>query len=77
MSGVFKTTNGGRTWSAINNGLTAVTVSALAIDPVIPSIVYAAGVAFGSGVYKTTDGGSNWVRRSNGILHTEFISLAI
>ena len=53
--GVFKTTDGGATWSA--TGLANVYVSALAIDPVTPTTLYA--VAWG-GLYKSTDGGANW-----------------
>jgi len=32
-NGVFKSTNGGASWSAVNTGLTAKTVSILAVDP--------------------------------------------
>ena len=31
--GVYKSTNGGATWSAINSGLTTTNVPAVAIDP--------------------------------------------
>src|ERR1700752_1042099 len=37
QSGVFRSTNGGRTWSAINNGLDNHAVVALVIDPSTPS----------------------------------------
>jgi hypothetical protein len=39
--GVFKSTNGGASWSAVNTGLTNTSVLALAIDPLTPSTVYA------------------------------------
>jgi photosystem II stability/assembly factor-like uncharacterized protein len=39
--GVFKSTNGGAAWSAVNSGLTDYYGSALAIDPVIPNTLYA------------------------------------
>jgi hypothetical protein len=38
--GVFKTTNGGTSWTAINTGLTDYDVYALAIDPANSQIVY-------------------------------------
>jgi hypothetical protein len=39
--GVFRTTNGGGNWSALNTGLTNTDVRALAVDPATPAIVYA------------------------------------
>lgn len=80
VSGVFKTTNGGRTWTAMNNGLTNRNVLAMVIDPSTPATLYVAignGFQGGTGVYKSTDGGGTWIRRSTGILHTELVSLAI
>jgi len=79
-NGVFKTTNGGRTWSSINNGLVNQNVVALVIDPATPSTLYAAtaGSAIGNtGVYKTVDGGNSWNLRSNGISSPNLVSLAI
>jgi hypothetical protein len=52
--GVFKSRNGGATWTAINQGLTNLTVFALEIGPQDPPILYAGG---GSGVFKTVTGG--------------------
>jgi hypothetical protein len=48
-SGVFKSTNGGADWHALNNGLTSSFVHTLAIDPLQPTILYA-GTA-GGGVF--------------------------
>jgi photosystem II stability/assembly factor-like uncharacterized protein len=64
--GVFKSTDGGRTWRAVNRGLTGtnepvgstLAVFSLAIDPRHPRIVYAATEEFG--LYKSTDGGAHW-----------------
>ena len=56
--GVFKSTNGGGNWSAVNTGLTDTYVHALAIDPVTPTTLYAG--TEGGGVFKSTDGGGNW-----------------
>ena len=39
--GVFKSTDGGGSWSAVNTGLTNTEVSALAIDPATPTTLYA------------------------------------
>ncbi|MFA5873549.1 MAG: hypothetical protein WC832_06260, partial [Anaerolineales bacterium] len=47
--GVFKSTNGGGNWSALNTGLTNTDVYALAIDPTTPSTLYAG--THGGGVF--------------------------
>ncbi|MDP2990548.1 MAG: hypothetical protein Q8O57_08295 [Kiritimatiellota bacterium] len=39
--GVFKRTNGGGNWSAVNTGLTNTNVRALAIDPATPATLHA------------------------------------
>ena len=51
--GVFKSTNGGDSWSPINDGLTSLNVQALAIDPVTTTTLYA-GTA-GEGFFKLTE----------------------
>ena len=43
--GVFKSTNGGGTWGAVNTGLTDTVVFALAIDPATPGTLYAGTMA--------------------------------
>jgi len=48
---VFKSTDGGASWSAINSGLTNIRVRALAIDPANPTTLYAG--TDGSSVFKT------------------------
>ena len=53
--GVFKSTNGGESWTAVNAGLTNTTVLALAIDPSAPATLYAG--TFGGGVFKSSNGG--------------------
>ena len=53
--GVYKTTNGGQTWVAVNSGLTNTTIHALALDPVDDQIVFV-GTTKG-GVFKSIDGG--------------------
>ena len=45
--GVFKSTNSGTSWSAVNSGLTNTNVRALAIDPTTPSTLYAGTSAGG------------------------------
>ncbi|HSW55085.1 MAG TPA: T9SS type A sorting domain-containing protein [Ignavibacteriaceae bacterium] len=69
--GVNRSTDGGLTWSPVNNGLLNTQVQAIAIakdHPIGQFIVYA-GTAPGAndGVYKTTNGGDSWTRIVNGI----------
>jgi photosystem II stability/assembly factor-like uncharacterized protein len=63
--GVFRSLDGGATWSAVNTGLTARNVWSLAIDPQNPTTLYA-GTGYNypdicRGVFKSTDGGSSWI----------------
>lgn len=62
--GVFKSTNGGASWTAASAGLpldsrTAGVITALAVDPRNSSTVYAAARG---GVFKTSNGGAAWTR---------------
>jgi uncharacterized protein (TIGR03437 family) len=64
--GVFKSLDGGATWTAASTGLGGRNIQALAIDPVHPQVLYAAvylAVANGgsaSTVYKTVNGAASW-----------------
>jgi photosystem II stability/assembly factor-like uncharacterized protein len=73
QAGLYKTTDGGKTWLVINNGLPGWTgpcafflsttiehIYALAVDPTDSQIVYA---ATSEGLYKTTDGGESWSKQ--------------
>ena len=53
-AGVFRSTDEGANWSAVNSGLTTFAVAALAVDPQNPNTVYA-GTA--GGVFAITFGG--------------------
>jgi len=72
---VFKSTDGGVSWSAFNNGLTNTVVQALALDPQTPAIIYAG--TRGGGVFKSTDGGASWSAFNNGLTNTVVQALAI
>ena len=77
--GVFKTTDGGQTWTKVlyvddNTGATD-----LVMDPQDPQTLFAAmyqrqrkawgfnGGGPGSGIYRSRDGGATWTRLSNGL----------
>jgi uncharacterized protein (TIGR03437 family) len=61
--GIFKSLDGGVTWTAANNGIANATAQALAIDPVHPQTLYAVSApayAATASVYKTVDGATSW-----------------
>jgi hypothetical protein len=62
--GVFKTTDGGTSWSAVNTGLPYRSVQSLAIDPQTPTTLYAG--TYG-GVFKSTDGAGSWNAMNTGL----------
>jgi len=62
--GVFKSTNGGGSWSAVNTGLTNLYIATLAVDPITPTILYAGTAA---GVFKSTNYGGSWSAFNTGL----------
>ncbi len=77
--GVFKTTDGGKTWKNVLAVDADTGCSDLAIDPQEPSILYAGMWQFrrypdffdsggkGSGLFKSSDGGKTWQKLDNGL----------
>ena len=74
--GVFKSTNGGSSWTKMNTGLTNTGVISLAIDPINTQIIYAGTTEWG-GVFKSTNGGSSWTKINTGTIGIDIYSLAI
>jgi len=65
--GLWKTTNGGSSWSLMNTDfLASIGVSDVAVDPTNPNIIYIAtgdgdaGDTYSIGVWKSVDGGQSW-----------------
>lgn len=77
--GVFRTTDGGKTWKCVLYKDENTGAIDLAMDPADPNVLYAAmyqrqrkgwgfnGGGPGSGIYRTTDGGATWQELTNGL----------
>src|SRR3989441_7054166 len=73
--GVFKSTNEGGSWSAVNTGLNSTSIFALAIDPAAPTTLYAG--TFAGGVLKSTNGGGSWSAVNSGLTNTIVETVAV
>ena len=71
--GVWKSVNGGTSWTSLNDFMGNIAVCALVIDPNNPNIIYAGtGEGFfnldairGAGIFKSTDAGISWAQLSS------------
>jgi hypothetical protein len=78
--GVWKTTDGGSTWTPLTDGQATLTMGAIAVAPSNPSIIYAGtGTAadsgdsfYGRGVLKSTNGGAIWTLLTGNAGKNEF-----
>ena len=73
--GVYKSTDGNTSWTAMNNGLPSYPVRTIVIDPNNPEILYAG--TSGSGIYKSTNGGASWTAASNGLSNPYIYSMGV
>ncbi|NIJ45905.1 photosystem II stability/assembly factor-like uncharacterized protein [Wenyingzhuangia heitensis] len=72
---IWKTTNGGSSWTLVNNGINSnAEVETILVDPIDANIVYA-GTNYG--FYKSIDGGANWVLKQNGMNHNVIRSFTL
>ncbi|MBI3960405.1 MAG: hypothetical protein HY328_16450 [Chloroflexi bacterium] len=71
QGGVWKTTNGGDSWTPLTDNQASMSMGALALDPQNPNVIYAGtgeptpGLDnyYGAGILKSTDGGATWTRQ--------------
>ncbi len=79
--GVYRSTNGGRTWKRVLYVNPTTGASDICFDPKNPNVAYAGMFDYlrspwhlrsggpGSGLYRSTDGGVTWVKLTNPALH--------
>jgi uncharacterized repeat protein (TIGR01451 family) len=73
--GVYKTSNGGLNWGAVNNGLTDLQINGIAVDSTVSGTLYVGTQS--TGVFKTVDGGANWTTATNALSNFIVGSLAV
>ena len=64
-SGLYKSSNGGDSWSVISSGIPFPSIQAVAVDPAQSGTLYAANfynrLTGEGGIYKSTNGGKSWI----------------
>ena len=77
--GVWKSTDGGRNWSVLTDGLSNINIGALALDPADPNVIYAGtgeqyggGDLAGAGIFKSIDAGASWTQLAATATGTNF-----
>ncbi len=70
--GVFRSTNNGASWTAVNTGLTNWIVFSLAVSG---STLFAG--TQGGGVFRSGDNGASWTAVNTGLTNTQVLSLAV
>jgi len=65
--GVYKSSDGAGSWSAVNSGLPSMNISSLAIDPSNSQTIYVGTGFSGGGVFKSSNGGDTWSAVNSGL----------
>ncbi|HYN06438.1 MAG TPA: hypothetical protein VES67_03515 [Vicinamibacterales bacterium] len=60
--GIWRTTNGGTTWTSLTDGIAVPAIASLAIDPRNPQLLYATTIhrTYPIRLLRSTDGGNSW-----------------
>ncbi|MFA6234706.1 MAG: hypothetical protein WC824_11050, partial [Bacteroidota bacterium] len=74
--GLFKSVDGGLTWTSKTDHLPTLAIGHLALDPVNPDILYIGtgegssnwDAVYGDGIYKSTDAGETWTNVMAGVI---------
>ncbi len=78
QGGVWKTTNGGTSWTPLTDQECSLAMGSIALDPVNPDIIYAgtgelhfsADSYYGCGVLRSVDGGATWTHMGASVFDT-------
>jgi len=70
QGGIWKTTNGGTSWTALSDDQPSLAVGTMTFDPTNPNVIYvgtgephsSSDSYYGAGILKTTDGGTSWTQ---------------
>ncbi len=79
FNGLFKTTNGGGVWTAMNTGMggpSPLNINTIAIDPSNTSTIYT-GHSSSGGINKSTNGGASWTPLTNGLPQFPVVSAMV
>ncbi len=57
LDGLYTSTDGGKSWRYVKQGIRALTITTFALDPQTPTTLYAGS---GGMVFKSTDSGQHW-----------------
>ena len=74
LNGLYKTTDGARSWTRIGRELPDQMINVMALDPSSSGTLYVAGR---QGLFKSTDGGVSWKAKNAGLASLNIRSLAI
>jgi photosystem II stability/assembly factor-like uncharacterized protein len=78
--GLAKSTDGGEHWTYLSNNLLSQSISAIAIDPNAPNIVYVGTgtvLGYGVGIYRSADSGATWSLISGPVVSSPFSGKAV
>ncbi|NQT76690.1 MAG: T9SS type A sorting domain-containing protein [Bacteroidetes bacterium] len=78
-SGIYKTTDGGDSWTELTIGLPNTNIGRIGIDisasdPNILYAIYADSIGYFAGVYKTFDHGDTWIQTNDASLSNMYVS---
>jgi photosystem II stability/assembly factor-like uncharacterized protein len=72
--GIHRSTDNGRSWNQVNNGLDNTAIECLAVSS--SGSIFAGGTYNNGGAFRSTDNGENWTRTTNGMSFPYVRSLA-